>query len=304
MAATAASPASSCVIILSKKNLSSPPLLSRTTPAVATPQFHGRRMPSFGPSFSLERRRWVGGAIPRSLQQGVVRAASSSSSSFSSMPPLPAALLFDCDGVLVDTEKDGHRISFNETFAEVWCYNFWFRLGIRCLYANKDFDLNYFADTWFGLYCIVIIQWLSFLSIWTFMFAEPLCVVAKVLILSKLIDLISQLVVNGWSWQNFLFQLNDFPCFELWFNRESCYCLVLISKEAWSPWYLSFKLDIDRGVSVVCSTIQIDFFVFSFQENRRFFLWCLVVQLQRELGVSWDVELYGELLKIGGGKER
>jgi len=32
---------------------------------------------------------------------------------------LPAALLFDCEGVLVDTEKDGHRISFNEAFAEV-----------------------------------------------------------------------------------------------------------------------------------------------------------------------------------------
>ncbi|KAG9446337.1 hypothetical protein H6P81_012465 [Aristolochia fimbriata] len=31
---------------------------------------------------------------------------------------LPAALLFDCDGVLVDTEKDGHRVSFNDTFAE------------------------------------------------------------------------------------------------------------------------------------------------------------------------------------------
>ncbi|KAL0417294.1 UNVERIFIED_CONTAM: CBBY-like protein [Sesamum latifolium] len=31
---------------------------------------------------------------------------------------LPKALLFDCDGVLVDTEKDGHRISFNETFDE------------------------------------------------------------------------------------------------------------------------------------------------------------------------------------------
>ncbi|CAA3007476.1 haloacid dehalogenase-like hydrolase domain-containing At3g48420 [Olea europaea subsp. europaea] len=31
---------------------------------------------------------------------------------------LPKALLFDCDGVLVDTEKDGHRISFNDTFAE------------------------------------------------------------------------------------------------------------------------------------------------------------------------------------------
>ncbi|KAE9453690.1 hypothetical protein C3L33_14403, partial [Rhododendron williamsianum] len=42
--------------------------------------------------------------------------------SASSPPPpslsLPSALLFDCDGVLVDTEKDGHRISFNDTFAE------------------------------------------------------------------------------------------------------------------------------------------------------------------------------------------
>lgn len=26
--------------------------------------------------------------------------------------------------------------------------------------------------------------------------------------------------------------------------------------------------------------------------------------LQKELGVTWDVDLYGELLKIGGGKER
>jgi len=29
------------------------------------------------------------------------------------------ALIFDCDGVLADTERDGHRIAFNETFAEV-----------------------------------------------------------------------------------------------------------------------------------------------------------------------------------------
>lgn len=28
----------------------------------------------------------------------------------------PDALLFDCDGVLVDTERDGHRIAFNEAF--------------------------------------------------------------------------------------------------------------------------------------------------------------------------------------------
>ncbi|KAI8471357.1 MAG: HAD-like domain-containing protein [Monoraphidium minutum] len=29
---------------------------------------------------------------------------------------LPDALLFDCDGVIVDTEKDGHRVSFNDAF--------------------------------------------------------------------------------------------------------------------------------------------------------------------------------------------
>ncbi len=29
----------------------------------------------------------------------------------------PEALLFDCDGVLVDTEAEGHRIAFNEAFA-------------------------------------------------------------------------------------------------------------------------------------------------------------------------------------------
>lgn len=31
---------------------------------------------------------------------------------------LPDALLFDCDGVLVDTERDGHRVCFNKAFEE------------------------------------------------------------------------------------------------------------------------------------------------------------------------------------------
>ena len=31
---------------------------------------------------------------------------------------VPEALLFDCDGVLVDTERDGHRVSFNKAFEE------------------------------------------------------------------------------------------------------------------------------------------------------------------------------------------
>ena len=30
----------------------------------------------------------------------------------------PEALLFDCDGVLVDTEPDGHRVAFNEAFRQ------------------------------------------------------------------------------------------------------------------------------------------------------------------------------------------
>jgi HAD superfamily hydrolase (TIGR01509 family) len=29
------------------------------------------------------------------------------------------ALIFDCDGVLADTERDGHRVAFNQLFAEV-----------------------------------------------------------------------------------------------------------------------------------------------------------------------------------------
>jgi phosphoglycolate phosphatase-like HAD superfamily hydrolase len=29
------------------------------------------------------------------------------------------ALIFDCDGVLADTERDGHRVAFNATFEEV-----------------------------------------------------------------------------------------------------------------------------------------------------------------------------------------
>ena len=32
------------------------------------------------------------------------------------MPHEMQALIFDCDGVLVDTERDGHRVAFNEAF--------------------------------------------------------------------------------------------------------------------------------------------------------------------------------------------
>uniref|UniRef100_A0A2N9EIZ3 Uncharacterized protein n=1 Tax=Fagus sylvatica TaxID=28930 RepID=A0A2N9EIZ3_FAGSY len=49
---------------------------------------------------------------PTSLRNGSRGFTCSVSASASS------ALLFDCDGALVDPEKDGHRISFNDTFKE------------------------------------------------------------------------------------------------------------------------------------------------------------------------------------------
>jgi len=33
-------------------------------------------------------------------------------------PTLLKALIFDCDGVLADTERDGHRVAFNRAFQE------------------------------------------------------------------------------------------------------------------------------------------------------------------------------------------
>ncbi|KAK9845703.1 hypothetical protein WJX81_000087 [Elliptochloris bilobata] len=37
----------------------------------------------------------------------------------------PEALLFDCDGVLVDTEADGHRVAFNQAFKEKGLDHVW-----------------------------------------------------------------------------------------------------------------------------------------------------------------------------------
>ncbi len=40
------------------------------------------------------------------------------------------ALIFDCDGVLVDTERDGHRVAFNDAFA---------RMGIDRMWSNEEY---------------------------------------------------------------------------------------------------------------------------------------------------------------------
>jgi HAD superfamily hydrolase (TIGR01509 family) len=40
------------------------------------------------------------------------------------------ALIFDCDGVLADTERDGHRLAFNATFADV---------GLRVQWSEQEY---------------------------------------------------------------------------------------------------------------------------------------------------------------------
>lgn len=88
-------------------------LLSPANISVSTVHFHERKLSSsFTTSTTSTLTSIRGRRRRRALlitRQGMTCSASS----------LPSALLFDCDGVLVDTEKDGHRISFNETFAEV-----------------------------------------------------------------------------------------------------------------------------------------------------------------------------------------
>ena len=61
----------------------------------------------------------------------------------------PEALLFDCDGVLVDTERDGHRIAFNETFEKegiphVWDVETYGRL--LEVGGGKERMYKYFSD--------------------------------------------------------------------------------------------------------------------------------------------------------------
>lgn len=43
-------------------------------------------------------------------------AAAAVGSSVDAVEDLPQALIFDCDGVLADTERDGHRPAFNAAF--------------------------------------------------------------------------------------------------------------------------------------------------------------------------------------------
>uniref|UniRef100_A0A1J3JS84 Haloacid dehalogenase-like hydrolase domain-containing protein n=1 Tax=Noccaea caerulescens TaxID=107243 RepID=A0A1J3JS84_NOCCA len=73
------------------------------------------------PAKAAAKSRFMGkclGAKPMMIHRASPSGGITCSAASSSPATLPSALLFDCDGVLVDTEKDGHRISFNDTFKE------------------------------------------------------------------------------------------------------------------------------------------------------------------------------------------
>lgn len=59
-------------------------------------------------------RRGISNPMLRAMQRPI----NARRASMMRMQAAPEALLFDCDGVLVDTEKDGHRVAFNRAFKE------------------------------------------------------------------------------------------------------------------------------------------------------------------------------------------
>ncbi|KAJ4896869.1 Haloacid dehalogenase-like hydrolase domain-containing protein [Raphanus sativus] len=103
----------------------SPPSSSTQRKLSAASSFIPNAARAFNATLSPSKSRFVGNNNCLKARQRIIiiqRASRSGgitcSASSSSPGNLPSALLFDCDGVLVDTEKDGHRISFNDTFKE------------------------------------------------------------------------------------------------------------------------------------------------------------------------------------------
>ncbi len=60
----------------------------------------------------------------------------------------PKALIFDVDGTLADTERDGHRVAFNQTFAELNLKWFWTEdlYGDLLVVAGGKERLRYFIQ--------------------------------------------------------------------------------------------------------------------------------------------------------------
>lgn len=94
---------------------------SSTQPKLSAASFIPNAARAFNATPSPSKSRFLGKCLK--AKHRIIQRASRSGgiiwSASSSPANLPYALLFDCYGVLVDTEKDGHMISFNDTFKEV-----------------------------------------------------------------------------------------------------------------------------------------------------------------------------------------
>ncbi|RVW13348.1 CBBY-like protein [Vitis vinifera] len=106
--------------VISSSSASTKALLSHRKASVTALQSHERTFSSslLGTRPGITRRAITTTTTTTTTRPVIRRGARHSGVRFSVCSALPSALLFDCDGVLVDTEKDGHRISFNDTFAE------------------------------------------------------------------------------------------------------------------------------------------------------------------------------------------
>ena len=67
--------------------------------------------------FALVAVALPGSCLALRLATSAPRHARAVSPTMAASAPLEA-ILFDCDGVLADTERDGHRVSFNKVFRE------------------------------------------------------------------------------------------------------------------------------------------------------------------------------------------
>lgn len=81
---------------------------------------------------------------------------------------LPQALIFDCDGVLADTERDGHRPAFNAAFKiknlgenhRACCTypRIMFGMDVVHLSALSIFHHNLTARPWIGAYPYILLD--------------------------------------------------------------------------------------------------------------------------------------------------
>ena len=92
-----------------------------------------------------------GGAASEDRRSGTMTADAGAPTALGRARRELSAVLFDVDGTLVESERDGHRVAFNEAFAEAGLPDRWDVPHYRELLAVTGGEarlLHYFATTW------------------------------------------------------------------------------------------------------------------------------------------------------------